>query len=159
MGEGKLVRDRIPEIIRERGGSPVVREAAAAEYRSLLHKKLLEEAHEVLAADDGSAPEELADVLEVVAALAEDLGIDLKHVHELVGWPGGTSPPGSHRSRRESLDSPGSCRPVHQTAGTVLTKTQCAKNLGRRFTAWFHATWAFFRLRSRLYLSRDHRIR
>jgi predicted house-cleaning noncanonical NTP pyrophosphatase (MazG superfamily) len=83
MGEGKLVRDRIPEIIRAHGGSPVVREAAAREYRELLHKKLLEEVQEVLAADDGSVAEELADVLEVVAALAEDLGVNLEHVHEL----------------------------------------------------------------------------
>ena len=83
MSEGKLVRDGIPEIIRARGGVPLVREAAAAEYRGLLHRKLLEEAHEVLAADEGSAAEELADVLEVVAALAVDLGTDLDHVHKL----------------------------------------------------------------------------
>jgi predicted house-cleaning noncanonical NTP pyrophosphatase (MazG superfamily) len=83
MGEGKLVRDRIPDIIRERGGSPIVREAGPAEYRGLLHAKLLEETREVLAADDGSAAEELADVLEVVAALADELGFDLDHVHKL----------------------------------------------------------------------------
>lgn len=83
MGEGKLVRDRIPEIIRARGASPMVREAAEAEYRGLLRQKLLEEANEVLAADDGSIAEELADVLEVVAALADLLGMGLEHVHEL----------------------------------------------------------------------------
>ena len=83
MGEGKLVRDRIPDIIRARGGSPVVRQAAAAEYRGLLHAKLLEEANEVLSADDGSAAEELADVLEVLAALADDLGVGLEHVQKL----------------------------------------------------------------------------
>lgn len=83
MNEGKLVRDGIPEIIRAQGGVPSVREAAATEYRGLLHRKLLEEAHEVLAADDDSAAEELADVLEVVAALALDLGVDLDYVDNL----------------------------------------------------------------------------
>jgi len=29
----------------------------------------------------------------------------------VVGWPGGFSPPGSHRSGRDSLPSPGSCHP------------------------------------------------
>jgi len=32
----------------------------------------------------------------------------------LVGWPGGISPPGSRRSRRDSLPSPGSSYPSHQ---------------------------------------------
>src|ERR1035438_10502657 len=31
-----------------------------------------------------------------------------------VGWPGGIAPPGSHRSRREGLPSPGSCHLDHQ---------------------------------------------
>lgn len=83
MTPPKLVRDRIPEIIRRHGLTPVVRQADPAEYRSLLHAKLLEEAREVIAADDLSAPGELADVLEVVAALAADLGIDLDEVHRL----------------------------------------------------------------------------
>src|SRR6266540_5544039 len=33
---------------------------------------------------------------------------------QLVGWPGGVSPPGSLGSRRDSLPSPGSCRLGHQ---------------------------------------------
>ncbi len=56
-----------------------------------------------------------------------------------VGSPGGVSPPGSHGSRREPLDSPGSCHSGHQTAGTVLTQAQWAKNRGRSSTARFHA--------------------
>ncbi len=32
---------------------------------------------------------------------------------DLVGWPGGISPPGSHRSVRNSLPLHGSCRPGH----------------------------------------------
>ena len=44
-----------------------------------------------------------------------------------VGWPGGISPPGSHRSRRDSLLSPGSCHPGHQA---VVTHFQCRKSRG-----------------------------
>ncbi|MEV0528743.1 nucleoside triphosphate pyrophosphohydrolase [Streptomyces sp. NPDC050439] len=72
---GKLVRDRIPQIIREAGAEPVIYTADAEEYRSRLRDKLGEEVAEFLGADEAAAPEELADVLEVVYALAEDLGI------------------------------------------------------------------------------------
>ncbi|WP_432894567.1 nucleoside triphosphate pyrophosphohydrolase [Kribbella sp. CA-245084] len=71
---GKLVRDRIPEIIRASGAEPISYRAEGAEYRSRLRDKLLEEVDEFLAADGEAAVEELADVLEVVYALAADLG-------------------------------------------------------------------------------------
>ena len=45
----------------------------------------------------------------------------------MVGWPGGISPPGSHRSRRDSLPSPGSCHLVRQTVGT---HRQCPNMVG-----------------------------
>jgi predicted house-cleaning noncanonical NTP pyrophosphatase (MazG superfamily) len=72
----KLVRDRVPQIIRAQGEEPIVRIADPVEYRALLRAKLLEEVHEVVTADDAHVPEELADVLEVVLALAVDLGVD-----------------------------------------------------------------------------------
>jgi predicted house-cleaning noncanonical NTP pyrophosphatase (MazG superfamily) len=71
---GKLVRDRIPEIIRASGAEPVTYRADVAEYRGRLREKLLEEVDEFLAADGADAVEELADILEVVYALAADLG-------------------------------------------------------------------------------------
>lgn len=67
MGDGKLVRDRIPQIISEAGGSPNVRELDDRAYHAALRKKLLEETHEFL---DSGRTEELADILEVVYALA-----------------------------------------------------------------------------------------
>jgi predicted house-cleaning noncanonical NTP pyrophosphatase (MazG superfamily) len=67
----KLVRDRIPQLIRAEGGVPRVRVAGTAEYRALLRAKLTEEVEEFLAA---GVVEELADVLEVVLALADELG-------------------------------------------------------------------------------------
>jgi predicted house-cleaning noncanonical NTP pyrophosphatase (MazG superfamily) len=72
----KLIRDRVPQIIRAQGDEPIVRIADPGEYRELLRAKLVEEAHKVATADDAHAPEELADVLEVVLALAADLGLD-----------------------------------------------------------------------------------
>lgn len=72
--EGKLVRDRIPEIIRANGEEPISYRADPGEYRRRLREKLVEEVDEFLAADDSL--EELADVLEVVYAIAADLGTD-----------------------------------------------------------------------------------
>jgi predicted house-cleaning noncanonical NTP pyrophosphatase (MazG superfamily) len=83
MGKGKLVRDKVPQIIRARGDEPIVRVADAAEYRQLLLAKLAEETDEVLAANDTDMPEELADVLEVVLALAMDLGLDAAQLEEV----------------------------------------------------------------------------
>ncbi|GAA2655088.1 nucleoside triphosphate pyrophosphohydrolase [Streptomyces spororaveus] len=74
--DGKLVRDRIPEIIRVGGAEPEVYVADPAEYRERLRAKLTEEVAEYMAADETDAPEELADVLEVAFALAADLGVD-----------------------------------------------------------------------------------
>jgi len=80
---GKLVRDRIPQIIREDGGEPVTYTAGPQEYRGRLRDKLAEEVAEFLAADEESAPEELADVLEVVRALAADLEVDVDQLEKI----------------------------------------------------------------------------
>ncbi|XRQ16132.1 hypothetical protein ACN3XK_36255 [Actinomadura welshii] len=62
----KLVRDRIPEIVRATGRRPETRTASPGEYSALLHAKLYEEADEYTAAED---PAELSDLLEVIHAL------------------------------------------------------------------------------------------
>ncbi|TDC62167.1 hypothetical protein E1200_26730 [Actinomadura sp. GC306] len=72
VGEGrgrseKLVRDRIPEIVHASGRVPVTRVASPGEYAGLLRTKLYEEAGEYTASGD---PAELADLLEVIHALA-----------------------------------------------------------------------------------------
>jgi predicted house-cleaning noncanonical NTP pyrophosphatase (MazG superfamily) len=66
----KLVRDQIPEIIAAAGGQPVTRVLDQAGYQAALRIKLLEEAREAQAAPDGQLASELADVLEVLKALA-----------------------------------------------------------------------------------------
>ena len=72
----KLVRDRIPDLMRASGRAGTFHLATATERRELLRAKLVEEANEFLEATPGRAAEELVDILEVVAALAEALGIN-----------------------------------------------------------------------------------
>ena len=67
----KLVRDRIPEIIKSNGGIPSIRELDNIEYKKELENKLKEEQNEVLsAATTKDRLEELADMLEVIYSLA-----------------------------------------------------------------------------------------
>lgn len=66
----KLVRDRIPEIIRSAGRHPVTRVLDFADYQTALLAKLFEEAREAEQAPTGQLATELADILEVLQALA-----------------------------------------------------------------------------------------
>ena len=69
----KLVRDRIPEIIRQdRGKAAPFRIASPMEYHQLLALKLREEVREYLSDRDAM---ELADILEVVYELAKATGL------------------------------------------------------------------------------------
>ena len=67
MTYNKLVRDRIPEIIKEKGGTCKTRILSNEEYAQKLDQKLGEELSEYL---DSHNPEELADLLEVMYACA-----------------------------------------------------------------------------------------
>jgi predicted house-cleaning noncanonical NTP pyrophosphatase (MazG superfamily) len=75
MRQEKLVRDKIPDIIRASGTDPFIRIADPGEYRDLLRAKLAEEVQEFLDSDRDVDVEELADILEVVFTLAERAGI------------------------------------------------------------------------------------
>ena len=76
----KLVRDRIPEIIRENDETPVAHEVEGEAYARRLREKLVEEAREYAA--EGS-PDELADVLEVVDAIRALDSVDEERVRDL----------------------------------------------------------------------------
>ena len=71
----KLVRDRIPEIIQTDGGRPVTCVLGEASYRQALLAKLIEEAEEAANAAADDLAGELADVLEVLRALAGTAGM------------------------------------------------------------------------------------
>ena len=62
----KLVRDKIPEMIREQGETPVFRILEQEEYLKELDRKLDEEIREY---QEDKSLEELADVLEVMLAI------------------------------------------------------------------------------------------
>lgn len=68
----KLIRDKIPEIIAAHGGNAEIRILSDEEYPIYLEAKLDEEVGEY---HQDKTAEELADILEVVYALAENRGI------------------------------------------------------------------------------------
>ena len=79
----KLVRDRIPEIIRAAGGDCRTRVLADAEYVAALLAKAQEEIAELAAAPAGERIVEFGDVHEVLDALLAAWGIDRAAVAEI----------------------------------------------------------------------------
>lgn len=80
----KLVRDKIPEIILRNGGTPEYEILKDDEYIKMLDNKLLEECNEVLSAlDTQDKIEELADLMEVIMAIAKYLKIDFKKLENM----------------------------------------------------------------------------
>jgi predicted house-cleaning noncanonical NTP pyrophosphatase (MazG superfamily) len=78
---GKLVRDRIPDIVEAAGGTVTTRHLEPAGRLPALLDKLQEESDELRAADTTvHRTEELADVLEVLLALATDFGVSWANV-------------------------------------------------------------------------------
>ena len=77
---GKLVRDKIPEIIEASGATPLTRILETEEYLSCLETKLDEEVQEF---HESKATEELADILEVVYALAEAYGCSREQLQQI----------------------------------------------------------------------------
>ena len=80
MKEGKLVRDRIPEIIIADGKKPIIRILDNDEYLRELDKKLYEEITEYQA---DKSIEEMADVLEVLFAICEARGHSVEELMEV----------------------------------------------------------------------------
>ena len=66
MQIGKLVRDKIPELIERSGKKPIYRILNEAEYKEALEKKLDEEVAEW---HESKSLEELIDIIEVLEAI------------------------------------------------------------------------------------------
>jgi len=76
----KLVRDNIPSICEKNGQTPETIVLDDDDYASALNKKLEEEVREYLVSSD---LDELADIVEVVEALAENQGSSFEEVMEI----------------------------------------------------------------------------
>ena len=77
---GKLVRDKIPEIIRADGKKPITRTLDTEEYLEELDRKLNEEIAEYQA---DKSLEEMADVMEVLFAICEARGHSVEELMEV----------------------------------------------------------------------------
>lgn len=72
----KIVRDKIPDFIKNNGENVIYKKASPALHFQLLKKKIIEESYEVFDAQTSSEiVEELADVQEVIDSLREHLKI------------------------------------------------------------------------------------
>lgn len=77
---GKLVRDRIPEIIKKDGKTPIIEILSNEEYLKELDKKLNEEVKEY---QDDKSIEEMADILEVLFAICEARGYTVEELMQV----------------------------------------------------------------------------
>jgi predicted house-cleaning noncanonical NTP pyrophosphatase (MazG superfamily) len=79
----KLIRDKVPEILEQKGFQTSVRIMENEEYIQRLKNKLVEEAQEAWNADNNQdIIEELADVLEIIHALSSACNISLDEVEK-----------------------------------------------------------------------------
>lgn len=76
----KLVRDNIPEIIRNNNETPIIKTLSNDEYLRELKSKLQEEVDEFLESNDIA---ELADILEVVDALSAANNSSLNEIMDI----------------------------------------------------------------------------
>ncbi len=76
----KLVRDKIPEIIRASGNQYEISTLKDAEYLDALRQKLVEEATEAATASIDDLVKELADLYEVIDSLLTATGIEREAV-------------------------------------------------------------------------------
>ena len=79
----KLIRDKLPHIMRASGIQVFERVMEKDEYLKRLKDKLLEEAKEVIASgSEKEMREELADLLEVMLSLAKAYGMELADIQQ-----------------------------------------------------------------------------
>ncbi|WP_270340714.1 nucleoside triphosphate pyrophosphohydrolase [Bacillus mobilis] len=80
----KLIRDKIPQIIKANGKTPTTRILPEEEYIKEICKKTEEELTEYLEADTKEHKlEELSDLLELINALAEHEGTTLEEIDKI----------------------------------------------------------------------------
>ena len=80
MKYNKLVRDKIPEIIKNKGESVKIHIADDVEYWQKLKEKLLEEINEFA---ESESIEEIADILEVIEAISDFKNFDKEELQNI----------------------------------------------------------------------------
>lgn len=76
----KLVRDKIPEIIKQANKQPITYVASVEEGKEMLFDKLVEELEEFKATPTA---EELADLLEVIEGIGAVFNLDMNEVESV----------------------------------------------------------------------------
>lgn len=80
MKYNKLVRDKVPEIIKHNNQTSITHIADDKEYWDKLKEKLIEEANEFL--QEGNA-KELVDILEVIYAISGYIGVSNEELEKI----------------------------------------------------------------------------
>ena len=80
MDYNKLVRDKIPDIIKQNNEIPFTHTADDEEYKEKLYEKLKEEVDEFIESDTA---EELADILEVLREICDIKGVSMRNLDSL----------------------------------------------------------------------------
>jgi predicted house-cleaning noncanonical NTP pyrophosphatase (MazG superfamily) len=80
----KLIRDRIPEIIKEAGWLPAIRILKKSEFLNAIKKKVFEEAGELIRAKDKKGiADEIVDIQELLDVLASELKLTKRELKKL----------------------------------------------------------------------------
>jgi len=80
----KLIRDRIPEIIKEAGWKPTIRALKRKEFLGALRKKVSEEARELIRAKNKKGIiNEIVDIQELIDALTLEIGLSKPKIKKL----------------------------------------------------------------------------
>jgi predicted house-cleaning noncanonical NTP pyrophosphatase (MazG superfamily) len=77
----KLVRDKIPSLLKDAGKDPVIKILKNEKLLDALNEKLVEEHSEYI---DGNRIEELADMIEVILAIAKQRGLNEDELMKIV---------------------------------------------------------------------------
>lgn len=82
---GRLVRDRIPELVKQAGHDVTFRQLTPEERPRFLKQKVANEAKELVAADIGQEKEEVSDLLEVLEAFITARGFSRDELRRVKG--------------------------------------------------------------------------
>ena len=79
----KLIRDKIPEIIKAKNGMPRISVLSKTDFKKALKSKMAEETKELLKAKSKSdVLNELSDIQELIMAIAENYKISMNEIEK-----------------------------------------------------------------------------